>query len=271
MYRCHACARSTAGSGARRPGTSASRLSYRAAICRRRVLPVAKLPRWARPIGGLDVGHVRLAGRRRRRRSATGTRQVPLPRVAAHAVQPRLRRPIGELRVVGRDHPALADRQVLRGVEAEAGRRRDRPDADVHRRRSPSRERRPRRPAPAGSPAASARAATGAGWPAKCRTTIASSRRPAGPPRPRWPDSATAVTGSMSISTGTVPACTIAWTAPQNVIVGCQDLDPGGSPSAAARARSPPCTRKHRPRTVRRRIPRNPFERGDLGPGRHPS
>ena len=52
------------------------------------------------------------------RRAAAG---VARPRVAAHAVQRHHPDPLGPIGAVGRDHAALAGRDVLHGVEAEGG------------------------------------------------------------------------------------------------------------------------------------------------------
>ena len=52
------------------------------------------------------------------RRAAAG---VARPRVAAHAVQRQHPDALGPIGAVGRDHAALAGRDVLHGVEAEGG------------------------------------------------------------------------------------------------------------------------------------------------------
>ena len=76
--------------------------------------------------------------------------QVAAPGVLGHPVQPGPSHPGGAVGVVGGDHPALADRQVLRGVEAEAGQRPGPTGRPRARRRG--RARRPPRRGPRGSP-----------------------------------------------------------------------------------------------------------------------
>ena len=95
----------------------------------------------------------------------------------------------GQFVVVGGDRAALADRQVLRRVEAEAGRvgRRRRPWSRAARPRA--RGRRPTITAPTGRPAAAASSGTSAGWPAMCWTTMAAgrpARRTASATVPEW-------------------------------------------------------------------------------------
>ncbi len=217
--------------------TSASRASYRAAICARRVLPVREVAQLGPADRGLQVGHVGLEARPRRRRSASSRRagsgarrRLDMPCSRARRIQ------LGAVRVVGGDHAALADRQVLRGVEAEAdGRAGPDPtgsrvlgaegvrgvlDDPVERAARPPRRARPRR---AGR--------------------RPSARRPS-PRRPPQPPAARAhgvlgvgipVTGSTSTRTGRSPACTIACTAPQNVIVEVSTGAPRGRPQRPER------------------------------------
>ncbi len=80
-----------------------------------KLLELAQLPQ---PERRLDVGHVVLEARDQYLVEPAAALVVALPGVAAHAVQTDHPRPRQELRI-GREHPAFASREILRGVEAE--------------------------------------------------------------------------------------------------------------------------------------------------------
>ncbi len=91
---------------------------------RARVLPIGQR-RELRPADRrLQVGHVRLVADLGHVVAPRSTGPVPAPSVPAHAVQARGSKPGRERLVVGGDGPALTDRQILRGVEAQTGRER---------------------------------------------------------------------------------------------------------------------------------------------------
>src|SRR4029077_7031192 len=75
-----------------------------------------------------------------------------------------------------------------------------------------------------GRPAAAAISSTGAGAPAKCKTTMASTGPEARTASATDSASGIRVSGLTSTRTGWSPAWTIAWTAPQKVIVDVSTL-----------------------------------------------
>ncbi len=90
-------------------------LAHDRAAPRLKLLELAQLPQ---PERCLDVGHVVLEARDQDLVEPAAALVVTLPGVAAHAVQTDHARPGQELRIGG-EHPALAGREILGGVEAE--------------------------------------------------------------------------------------------------------------------------------------------------------
>ena len=83
------------------------------------------------PDRGLHVGHVRLEPRVADLVFPARARRVTLPGIATHPVEPRAAQVRLDLGIVGCDHAALADGEVLGRVEAEAGRRRQGPNVPL--------------------------------------------------------------------------------------------------------------------------------------------
>ena len=84
------------------------------------LLPPGEPRELAAADGGLHVGHVGLHAGLEDVVPPAPAGKVATPRVGRHAVQPRPAQPARTLGVVGGDHAALTDGEVLGGVEAEA-------------------------------------------------------------------------------------------------------------------------------------------------------
>ena len=242
--------RRRAGAAARSPGRSASSASYRAAMLRPALAATPASARsWAAADRGLQVGHVGLEAGLDDVVAPAAAGQVAAPGVRRHAVQPGPAQPVGTVGVVGGDHAALADREVLGGVEAEAdGASRARPSGT--RTRSRGRARRPRRPGRAGAPR-----------PRRARPRRAgrrpSARRPSPPAPPQPRSSRRAVVSGVGIP---VTGVDVDQHGPQpgvhDRLHGAAEghrrrsapVPPAGSRRSGARARARPCTRRPRPR-----------------------